>query len=291
MKGFWYMNKRYFLCLLFASLICASFNVSADTYTLGLSPANHSYQLQNMFDGTTTKVLKYFGSARAKDQNIEFVCNFEGDDMSKDKLFAVFIDNCRGPVAFSFLNLNPKDGWYYTNLIAPYYCDMYQVHIYKQTPGDPDFLLHEENFVCKTRNMLMSSDIVMYKKVDLASIVKLDGNGNILDPNADKKFFVSCNTPNYYRIEADDLETAESPLNKFAVLVFPQGQENLLSYEDRVVPQTEETIAVGAELPGHERYNFYVPKEVNEFEFHVYNGSLLSENFLYKYRIKLNRTQ
>lgn len=294
------MNKRYFLCFfftlfLFISIVFASFNifanfkVLADTYTPGLSPEQQSYQLQNMFDGTTTQVLKYFGSARANDRNIEFVCDFQGDDMSKDKLFAVLIDRGKGPVAFSFLNLNPDNGWYYTNLMAPYYCDMYQVHIYKQTPGDPDFLLHEENFVCKTRNLFMSSNIVMYKKAYLRALTKLDGNGNVLNPSAAKQFFVSCYTPNYYRIEAPDLELPDAPLDKFGVLVFPQGQENLLSYEDRVVPQTEETIDVGGEeLYGHERFNFWVPPEVKEFEFHVYKGSLLSENFLYKYKIKLD---
>ena len=221
----------------------------------------------------------------------------------KDKLFAILIDSKQGPVDFQFLDVvedNSTDNKtaFRCVLTPPYNSDVLAIHIYGQNEGEPDFLLHEENFLCKTK-FLPANENIFYDKYFPHVVTKYNKEGEaqnqdfVIRASIWKKF-----TPNMYSFG----DFAAGNLGFFGVLEFPKGEGKEMSYEDRVVPlckfYTTARDAEGLEedekhvMPstrkekdsgGHEYdkqeyyFNFKLPEDVTEFNLKIYSDGEYGE--------------
>lgn len=186
----------------------------------------------------------------------------------REKLFAILIDSKEGPIDFQFLDKNLK-----CILTSKSSSESLAIHIYMQNDDDPDFLLREKNFLCKTK-FLPFKDNLLYKKYykDVVTRYKKSGTD-------DKTKFGSIwtkSTPNTYSFG----KFRNSNLDYIGVMEFPNGEHKEMSYEDRVIPScafsTQEQEQQGEEyiMPSDENYfNFKIPEDVKEVNIKIYNFS------------------
>lgn len=186
----------------------------------------------------------------------------------REKLFAILIDSKEGPIDFQFLDKNLK-----CTLTSKSSSESLAIHIYMQNENEENFLLHEKNFLCKTK-FLPFKDNLLYKKYykDVVTRYKKSGTD-------DKTKFGSIwtkSTPNTYSFG----KFRDSNLDFIGVMEFPNGEHKEMSYEDRVIPSctfsTQEQEQQGEEyiMPSDENYfNFKIPEDVKEVNIKIYNFS------------------
>ncbi len=314
------MSKRlFFKVFLTISFLtsCCYLNLNSDTdlkaYAADyqeVKSANQTCSLSKlMFNDGYTKFAdcpRNDGSyVRMKFNDGKIICRFthlmqpSRIENRKDKLFAVLIDSKQGPVDFQFLDVVEDYSTPSTSnftafrcvLTPPYNSDVLAIHIYGQNEGEPDFLLHEENFLCKTK-FLPANENIFYDKYFPHVVTKYDESGNVEDqdfvirPSIWKKF-----TPNTYSCG----DVTLGGIRFFGVLEFPKGEGKEMSYEDRAVPiclfQTNARDAEGLkedekhvmpstrwekdfdgiEYKQEEYYfNFKLPEDVTEFNLKIY---------------------
>ena len=265
--------------------------------TFGFSPLSRCYTESLMLNANSTILQKnkYGRPCMAFTNFYDDVLKINVSCLNRnsysDKVFAVLIDKEKGVVVNKkFTQPDSALNMDYVSLKAPYFSDVVDVHFYKQNPHDEDFVVREENFLCKLKTF-MTKDLVRTKKMtELGTVIALDGQGNVIENPIDeaKCGFFNRMSPNLYGIYAI------YPQNKryFGVIVLPTGSENKIPvFEDRVWPISSYfTFNKFHQVPNNRAFNFKLPGDVNEFEFHVYEDSLEEANFKWKYKIKLNKT-
>ena len=311
------MSKRlFFKVFLTISFLtsCCYLNLNSDTslkayaadYQEIKSPNQTCRVYQYMFNDGYTKIAscpgldgyaEQYSYARMELNDDKITCRFthlmqpSRLENRKDKLFAILIDSKQGPVDFQFLDVvedNSTDNKtaFRCVLTPPYNSDVLAIHIYGQNEGEPDFLLHEENFLCKTK-FLPASENIFYDKYFPHVVTKYNKEGEVQDQDFVirasiwKKF-----TPNMYSFG----DFAAGSLAFFGVLEFPKGEGKEMSYEDRVVPlclfYTTARDAEGLEedekhvMPSTRKeqsstieeyyFNFKLPEDVTEFNLKIY---------------------
>lgn len=213
-------------------------------------------------------------------------CEFDGlpkaprQENQKDKFFAVLIDRVKGPVDFQFLDENFK-----CTLTPPYFSDFLEVHVYAQNNDDPDFLLREENFLCKTK-FLAANDGLFYAKNTSNVVISYY-------PNKEERFPGDVSkrgsiwqkaTPNIY-IFGDFVKINTHTV---AYLEFPSGEHQDMCYEDRIFPMSTFTTKAkdveGTEedkkhvMPSSKDYfAIRVPADVKEFNIRFYISGINTE--------------
>ena len=279
-------------------------------------------QVEGMFNAGSTKLTNCPGYryTRAKleitDEKVD--CTFlhlarpARLENRKERVFAVLIDSVKGPVDYQFLN--KTDEGFTCTLTPPYHSEALAIHIYGQNEDDPDFLLHEENFMCKTK-FLPASENMIYKHYDPHVATKYDREGNIIDED----FVVRSSiwqkyTPNIYAF--GDFATGSTAF--IGVLEFPDGENEKMSYEDRVVPICKFSVPQSGEILENEPnfgengmpyswkqkvnkgtpnervveidkyyFNFKIPENVEEFKLKIYGLVFGNTNVCYQGDVSL----
>ncbi len=198
----------------------------------------------------------------------------------KERIFAVLIDSKKGPVDFQFLDENLK-----CTLTPSYHSDYLEIHLYMQNEGEPNFLLHEENFLCKTK-FLPASENLFYEKYTPNVVISYYPNNEEKYPDDVSKrgSIWQKITPNTYSFG----EFVGINDDTIAFLEFPNGEHKEMSYEDLIVPMStftttakdeEETIDGKKHVmpSGKKYYTFRVPEDVNEFNIRFYINSIDTE--------------
>ena len=280
-----------------------------------LSPDARCKLYTNMYNSgyTSITVCPNFFYTQAeitfRNDKIEFDCYHllrpQRTEHTKKRMFAVLIDSGQGPIDFQFLEEYVQSGVYdYSpqsygegvkydrkrykcTLTPPYNATNLSIHIYFQNEDDPDFLLREENFLCKTRFMGADENMFYLKKTP-ECVSKYNNLGNCIDsPSVIKSDLYQKYTPNFYCIGG----WAAGSTAFFGVLRIPEELKDEISYEDCVFPlvryqsniKTEmdhcmisTRVPSGSSVPIEEYYmNFNIPEKLlnytNEIWLDIYN--------------------
>ena len=179
------------------------------------------------------------------------------------------------------------------NIDIWYYCDMINLYFYKQKGSNTDFTTKEENYIGKVQEYM--PNILLYKRWDGGSIKTYDKDWNEI--SASGKLLLSRITPNYYCL-FNAINSRNTNFVRKSVL--QKEQENLLSEEEKIVDcevfipivkPSSGTIWENAVYTRSNTFNLYIPDEVKEFKFIVYQDIISDDynNIKYQYDIKLNK--
>lgn len=223
-----------------------------------------------------------------KDNSLEsFVMQ---EDTEHDKVFAIIIDQVNNTIIDKRLcnkeRMVAPTGtvWNYSieNISLPHYVDKIDIHYYKQSENEADFTIKSENFLGRAR--LFMPNIMDFQRGSNTPLTVYDKDWKVTDDFG--KSFLSRITPNYYSIESNVTPSYES----IGKIILPQGQEDLMSEDEKTIPAQEFYNGLNYDsMPTN--FNLYIPKEVTEFKFVVYDKNISDkkEDILYQYHIKLNR--
>ena len=228
-----------------------------------------------------------------KDNNLEAFSLH--DKKEYDKVFAVIIDQAKNTI-IDKKSCTKSDAhtplgeqfWIYNvaNFSLPHYTDKVDIHYYKQSSSEPDFTIKSENFLGRAK--LYMPNITDFQRGSNTPLTVYDKDWKVTDDFG--KSFLSRITPNYYTIESEYVVGDTTSIAKIGKIVLPQGQENLMSEDEKTIPAQAFTKEVNT---GYNKMNFnlYIPKEITEFKFVVYDKNISDkkEDILYQYHIKLNR--
>lgn len=228
----------------------------------------------------------------------DFTLKLEGSDVSTliksdEYLFIAVLDKVKGAVT-QFVKVEKKDGEYTCKFDLPYYADMVELHLYKQKKSDPDFTPTSENFIAKTEIFSPTIDcFYTYGSEPTNHIPILDKDGKKIDDLSDKSTTLVKYTPNFFGIQTTNADIL-SVDDKFLVIKLPEDKKDLM-------PEDDKFLAVQSFKPNYaddQQYgvsweftcaNFYIPKDIDEFEVYCYSKKISDENFKWKCKIKLNR--
>lgn len=206
------------------------------------------------------------------------------------KVIAVLVDPImNGGFDYAFLD----DNWSVTFKNIPGYIKHPQIHLYKQNPTDPDFLLHEENFIAKSY-CLMPSIIRISNNGghEIGRAPALDGNSNPI---------AGCNTFGFLTTTAPDLYCVVMPYDNvldklpggsslnvndiFGVVIAEDDEGNVLDVNSiNISNYYADEGPIGKERC---RFEFLLPAGATKLQLHLYKNELLTENYLCKFLFKL----
>ena len=239
-----------------------------------------------------TKALDIDLNVNQTDRNLDLSFhnnNFPLPVLGADETyFVVVYDSAhKTPILYNYLLKNSQN-FYKCSFKIPYYCDVVDLHFYKQKISDPDYTMKEENFIGKVQNYL--ADSVNFFRGTKTKLTILDKNGNITTSKT--AHFISSLIPNYYTITIPTITFRK----KVGRIILPCGQENLMSLDEKIVPcnyfRTLLTPGTTDNWTDHgDGFNFYLPKGVTEFKFQVFNVQPTDNvnDILYQFDVKLNR--
>ncbi len=207
--------------------------------------------------------------------------------------FVVAIDKNNNIIKKQMLDYDENLDVDYTTLQLPYKTDQVDLHFYEQGGQDEDFVIREEKFI--GRSKVFIPNMMIGDRGGDNTITVYDKHGYQVD-FLGEKFFLNRLVPNYYTIK-----TNRSFNNgEIGKIVLKKEQEHLMSEEDKIVqigtylnmcePVEEEDYDKAREA-NYDGFNFYIPEEVTEFKFIVYNVAISDDpnDILYQYNIKINR--
>ncbi len=198
----------------------------------------------------------------------------------KKRCFAVLIDGIKGPIDYKFLE--KQDGVNgECSFTIPINSDCLEVHVYGQDDNDPDFLLREENFLCKSKFFSSYATLAYIKKIE--NCVKYyDRKGNLIPLS--NVYVYQSGIPNIYVIDIAPISRLWDIEPEFAMgfLDLPDGKNDLVKFEDRMFPVS----FLGVKLPGdsagdsmlpHYKYYLYVkvPQGVTKFSVKMYDQHII----------------
>ncbi len=266
--------------------------------TVGFSPLARCYSENPMLNGESNglQMNKYGNRCMAFVNFYNGVLQINAVNLNRDnysdKVFAVLIDKQQGHIlSKQFTKPDSSSNMDSVSLTVPYFPDVVEVHFYKQSPADADFVERKENFLCKLKTFVTRDMVHTKETTRLGTVSALDGEGNVIsDATVIGAGFGFLNrfTTNLYSVYTSyPSYSIVEPY--FGVIVLPEAIADKISEdEDRVWPVTGYYgFTKGEQLP-KVAFNFMLPNGVDEFEFHIYKDSLEDKNFQWKYKIKLN---
>ncbi len=105
-------------------------------------------------------------------------------DKIKKRKFAVLIDSSREPIDYQFLQQQENYEFLMCYFKIPLSSNYLEIHVYGQDEKDPNFLLREENFLCKSKFLSCYSDFI-YLKQTKECVSYYDRDGNIAENKLD----------------------------------------------------------------------------------------------------------
>lgn len=299
---------RAFLMIILTTGFCSNKNVKTAvgccaTNIINSPKLKGESETMCMNDGSTSVALSITG-------NMTFVdIGFDGDKANlsfsnipqlrrienfKSKHFAVLIDSIKGPIDCKLIAKEGNRGKCSFNI--PKESSYLDVHVYGQDDNDPDFLIREENFLCKFK-FLNSYGTFAYLKKQENCVSFYDEFGDLVE-NQKPTIYQSI-IPNFFVV--GPLKKVPLSYNLFAVLDLPDGKNENVQYEDRVFtssfirPDFGNTQEIDNALSENGKYIFFkVPEDVNDVCLKLYMGSTQTcdtgdNGYVGQFKIKINR--
>lgn len=238
-------------------------------------------------------------------------------DMTKRKIFAVLIDSSRGPIDYKFIERNKDIIVGECSFKLPINSECLDVHLYLQNEDDPDFLLREENFLCKSRFFSSYATLAYIKKIQNCVQYYDPILGFIPEANLD---IYQSGIPNIYVINLGPGPQGGGGIiqrlwgveleNGLGLLDLPDGKNDLVKFEDRIFPVSflgvrktgADMDSEGDSMLTHYRRYIYVkvPTGVTEFSIKMHKQHIvpcysdtpeyegIPYNYLGEFKVNLN---
>lgn len=210
-------------------------------------------------------------------------------ELSSGKIIAVLVDQYVAPgTAYMTKFLDEKNQVTFENIDIA--VKLPQIHLYKQSPNDPDYLLRPENFIAK--NMF-----------PMSYVKNITNNGGLTNQNIITTYngetqkmddgFSPAGKPILYRTTIPNLYTISIPKSYFVNLkpawggLTPGEIFGVIIAEDFAGNPIQIQSVVSSDYYDNEfcRFNFVIPEGLKNFQFHIYKNILQTDNFLCKYLI------
>ena len=304
------------LCFLTSIILCSSkknlmANVRAGAVEVSVTPSAGVTQAESSIDITNslTKVTQNMlntDSAVITDAQVNYV---QGENQSitavyknlpkDEKIIAVLVDAMEGgAVTSQFLDGDGK-----VTFSGVKEClKIPQIHLYKQNPQDPDYLLHRENFIAKnTYLMPYIIDITNNAGLSRFEIPTSSASGSIYNT----QIVPSCtlyttSVVNIYSLALPftyfsslaraglDIANGIKPEDVFAVIIAQDAAGGEICRKS--VVSTKYLIpslrgAVGSFC----RFEFLLPRATKTVQLHIYKKSLHTPNFLCKLLFEIQK--
>lgn len=227
---------------------------------------------------------------------------YSGEIIGEDeKLFIVIVDTIKNvPIKSGFLSKRTSSTGliqYVISATLPYYFDEFDVYLYKQKKDEPDFTKKEEN--CFGKATFHVANQLVYQRGEKTRLKVYSNQGE--EKPEFNSYLLSKLTPNYYSISDEKYGDAD----QIGKIVLKDSQKNLLSEDQKTVvvnrfspsstikkiPETEKENWNNSIWKEAYHFDFYIPKEVDEFKFLVYKNKVTDklEDVKDVYHIKLNK--
>ena len=211
--------------------------------------------------------------------------------------FVVLIDSKnKGPIAKQYLNFFHGDGGlvrnsYRCSFNLPYYCEVVDLHVYKQKNTDPEFTIEEKNFIGKTK--VYSNHFHDFLRPNAKQQLTFIPRGSSI--NNKNIYLIPRLTTNYYSILLD-ITGRSYYIGK---IILPNGQGKSLTEDDLIVnssffcryDETGSMISSNSGLDRCTNFSFYLPDDVTNFKFQIFEDKIGKDtDVLYEVDVNLNRT-
>ncbi len=217
------------------------------------------------------------------------------EDIKKRK-FAVLIDSVKGPIDYKFLE--KEEIFSVCDFILPENSNYLNIHIYGQDENDPDFLLREENFLCKAKFWSRDSTFLFDRKYENC-VEYYDENGNSYQET--RLDLYKMLLPGFFAVKSLNRIDEENMTQVVAVLDLPNGKNDEVQYEDRVFSFMRLNgeygdSSIGEVMPTYEYFLIFdIPEDVDNFSLKLYSvsphkGYGGDVNYRGEYKVRLNRS-
>lgn len=259
-------------------------------------------------DGKKAQAIKYEIEERDEKLDFRLHLNTEGATTGNEtdaperledgwSYFAVLIDSQhKGPIQNRYLTFLPKEDMYKRDVYKctfdlPYYCDVVDIHVYKQKDTDPAFTIKEENFIGRTK-VFPSQNADFIRKDSKKQLTLVNKNSNSYTTTGN--YFLSRLSPNYYSIQVP-LDVPNT-IKKIAKIILPDGQGKDLTEDDLTVNGTffqrikEDATPLSGELDQKGYFNFYLPDGVTNFKMQVFDNEIGKDtDVLFEFDVNLTK--
>ncbi len=213
-----------------------------------------------------------------------------------EKLFIVIVDNIKKKTIKSVF-LSKRASQYGISATVPYYFNEFDIYLYKQKNDEPDFTKKEEN--CFGKATFHVANQLVYQRGRKTPLKVYNNKGE--ERPEFKSYLLSKITPNYYSISDEKYGDAD----QIGEIVLKDSQKNLLTKDQKIVVVNKFSPSSAIKNISEEEkrnwnnsiyndayhFDFYIPKEVDEFKFLVYEDKVTDrlEDVKDVYHIKLNK--
>ncbi len=250
------------------------------------SPSLECLVNKNLVDKENKRAKLIDAKILQKDNSLNISIKNSSDDpnekefnvASDEKMFVVIKDRLGLKPTQKFFLDEIDAGYFQKSVEMPYFYDMIYLDFYKQKKSDPDFTEKEENFIGKTK-ICMRNVTAFYLPNQKFEI-------NDVKASKDSEIYIRA-LPNFYRV---DIKNSSS--NRITKIVLPQGEDGLMSDEDRVNAVEDVRIIYSDRADSNAHYvSLYIPKNVTEFNLLIYEKEITEYevDVISQYNIKLNR--
>ena len=298
------MNKK--ILLTFLASLTMVFSVEtmnmceASSVTVPIKRDEQSYFLKN---GDGTELVHGDGVELLRRLRLRAYINTETGDLNayfpdlEDgwSYFVVLIDSkYKGQIDMKYLNW-VGNNYYKCTFNLPHYCDVLDLHVYKQKNTDPEFTIKEQNFIGRTK--VYSNhfhDFLRPNGKQQLTLIPKNGN-NVTNKEI---HFVPRLTSNYYSLLYKYYNSSGVYDPSFiGKIILPNGQGKSLTEDDLIVNSNyfyrydENGQPITGAIDNFNCFNFYLPDDVTNFKFQIFEDKIGKDtDVLYEVDVNLNRT-
>ena len=284
-------NLKALAISLFLSSIIISFN--SPTILAREETINDTVDVQAVTTNVKTNMLDVNSSVittanvqRIEGKNQDVKVTFADLPQIPEKIFAVLVDEIEGGVIQQAF-LDENNSVEFKNVIE--YIKIPGIHLYKQSPTDPDFILRKENIIAST------SYLMPYGK-------KILNNGDLGKPivsayNADGIKYENVPTALLYTTTVPQVYSLSIPKNFFDNIDSGVTAKNVLAAvicytDDNKATPIDVRQCVSSDYEEQKKlcnFEFLLPEGVKDIQIHLYKDGLYKEKFLCKFLININK--
>ena len=283
------MILGFLVGLMVAGTYCNMGSLKALTAQQITSPSLECTVNKNLIDKDNKKLKAIDANIIQKDNKLTIKIKNSSDEegekefniASDEKMFVVIKDRLNLKPQLNYFLTEQQNGEFQVEANMPFFYDMINLYFYKQKKSDPDFKVSDDNFIGKTK-ICMRNITAFYLPGQKFKITDVIGT---------KKSNIYIRAlPNFYRIDIEKDDDSEN--RKITKIELPESQKDKMTNEAKVNSfEDVKIIYPSGEDSGAFYASFYIPKEITEFSFLVYEEEITNKttDVINKYNIKLEK--
>jgi len=294
-------NKKSNLKLLlttFGVLTASFFSLNSCDFAKAAEPdlvnvESVTTQVQTNMLNVDTAIITKASVTKMLGKNQDVSVTFANVPETTNKVFAVLVDVIAGGV-IQAQYLDSNNMVKFTNI--PEYIKIPGIHLYEQSPTDPDFVLRKENFIASTSYLLPYGKkienngglVVSGSQKPANEVFPYKGDGTVY-PNVPSATLFTTTIPNVYSLAIPKnflllIDGAKDLLasNLLAAVIAEDENKNTLEVRQWVSTDYNEN-------DNFCRFEFLLPDKAKNVQIHLYKYGLFEENFLCKFLATIDK--